>query len=149
MLAAERMPSGEHSVVIDRPLPEVFAFVADKENDPRWRPGVAEISKASGEGRGAVYQQTVKGPGGKPVDADFEITELDPNKRIAFRTIAGPVRPEGSFEFAEADGGTRVTFSLRAELSGLKRLMTPMVTKTMRHELDALDNLKRELEQQA
>ncbi|MDQ2984045.1 MAG: SRPBCC family protein [Actinomycetota bacterium] len=142
------MPSAEHSVVIERPIAEVFAFVADKENDARWRPGVADIRLISRQGRGATYHQTVKGPGGRPVPADIEITELEPNRRIAFRTIAGPVRPEGSYEFAEEDGGTRVTFSLRAKLRGLKRLMTPVVLRTMRSELDALDNLKRELEQE-
>jgi carbon monoxide dehydrogenase subunit G len=148
MLPTQPMPSAEHSIAIDRPVEEVFAFVADKENDARWRPGVQEITKASGDGVGAVYHQRVKGPGGKAIPADIEITELEPNRVIGFRTIEGPVRPEGRFELEATDGGTRVTFSLRAELRGLKRLMTGMVAKTMRRELDALDNLKRVLEQE-
>jgi hypothetical protein len=68
------MPAAEDSIVVNRPRPEVFAFVADHENDPKWRPGVVDIKRASGEGQGAVYTQGVRGPMGKRVDADFEVT---------------------------------------------------------------------------
>jgi uncharacterized membrane protein len=140
------MPSAENSIVINRPRSEVFAFVADHENDPKWRPGVADIKRASGEGQGAIYTQGVTGPLGKRIDADFEVTAYQPDTLLAFRTLAGPVRPEGSFRFEDADGGTRVTFTLNADLTGGKRLMAPMVGKSMRGEVAALDNLKRVLE---
>jgi Polyketide cyclase / dehydrase and lipid transport len=48
------MPSASHSVVINRPASEVFAFVADGENAPRWRTGVLDIQRESGQGVGAV-----------------------------------------------------------------------------------------------
>ena len=140
------MPAAEGSVVINCPRSEVFAFVADHENDPKWRPGVADIKRASGEDRGAIYTQGMKGPMGRRIDADFEVTDYQPDTLLAFRTVAGPVRPEGSYRFEDADGGTRVTFSLDANLSGVKKLMSPMVSKSMRGEVAALDNLKRVLE---
>jgi uncharacterized membrane protein len=140
------VPSAENSVVIDRPRPEVFAFVADHENDPQWRPGVADIKRASGEGQGAIYTQGVKGPMGRRIDADFEVTAYQPDTLLAFRTLAGPVRPEGSYRFEDADGGTRVTFSLNAKLGGTQKLMSPLVSKSMRNEVAALGNLKRVLE---
>ena len=104
---------------------------ADAENDARWRTGVAEISRVSGEGVGAKYHQSIKGPTGKPVDADFEITELEPNKLIAFRTTSGPVRPIGRYELTPEGAGTRVHFTLKAELSGLKKAATPIVQKAL------------------
>jgi uncharacterized membrane protein len=140
------MASAENSIVIDRPRSEVFAFVADHENDPKWRPGVLDIKRASGEGQGAVYTQGVAGPMGKRVDADFEITAYQPDTVIAFRTLAGPVRPEGSYRFDDADGATRVTFSLNANLRGVQKLMAPMVGKSMRNQVAALSDLKRVLE---
>ena len=140
------MASAENSIVIDRPRSEVFAFVADHENDPKWRPGVLDIKRASGEGQGAVYTQGVAGPMGKRVDADFEITAYQPDTVIAFRTLAGPVRPEGSYRFDDADGATRVTFSLNVNLRGVHKLMAPMVGKSMRNQVAALSDLKRVLE---
>ena len=138
------MPSAESSIVINRPRSEVFAFVADHENDPS--PGVLDIKRASGEGKGAVYTQGVHGPMGKRVDADFEVTAYQDGTLLAFRTLAGPVQPEGSYRFEDADGGTRVTFSLKANLRGTQKLMAPMVAKSMRNQVAALDDLKRVLE---
>ena len=140
------MPSAENGVVIDRPRSEVFAFVANHENDPKWRRGVLDIQRASGEGVGAVYRQGVKGPFGRRVPADFEITAFEESSHVAFRALSGPVRPEGSYRFEDANGGTRVTFSLNAEVRGPKMLIAPMVGKAMRNEVGALENLKRVLE---
>jgi uncharacterized membrane protein len=140
------LPSAENSIVIDRPRSQVFAFVADHENDPKWRPGVLDIKRASGEGQSAVYTQGVQGPMGKRVDADFEVTAYQDGTLLAFKTLAGPVRPEGSYRFEDADGGTRVTFSLNANLRGAQKLMAPMVAKSMRNQVAALVDLKRVLE---
>ena len=142
------MPSAQNTVTIDRPLHEVFAFVADKSNDPAWRPGVAEIERVSGEGAGATYRQVMNGPMGRKIPADFEVTRYDVGKRIEFRTTAGPVHPKGRFDFVEEGGATRVTFSLDADLHGAKKLMSPMVAKTMQSEVRALERLKAVLESQ-
>ncbi len=105
-----------------------------------------DIHLRSGQGKGAVYEQGVKGPFGRRVAADYEITSHEPNHRLAFRAIAGPVRPEGVYELEPVDGGTRVTFSLRCSPTGLAKLMTPMVANTMRAEVAQLDNLRATLE---
>ena len=137
-----------NEVVVARPPAEVFAFLADAENDPAWRPGVLDIARVSGDGpgAGARYRQGVKGPGGRRIDADIETTAYEPDRLIGFRATAGPVRPEGRYELAPADGGTRVRFSLAAELRGLKVAMAPAVRRTMAGEVGRLENLKRVLE---
>jgi carbon monoxide dehydrogenase subunit G len=140
------MPSAENSIVIERSRPEVFAFVAEHENDKAWRPGVLDLERASGEGRGAVYRQGVKGPFGRRIPADFEVTAYEKDSHIAFRTLGGPVQPEGSYRFEDADGGTRVTFALNADLRGPQKLMAPMVRRSMSSQVAALENLKSVLE---
>jgi polyketide cyclase/dehydrase/lipid transport protein len=104
------------------------------------------MTRSSGQGVGATYRQIVAGPGGRRIDADVEITEFVPDQRIAFRTTKGPVRPTGSYDLRAGDGGTVVTFRLAATLGGVKKLMAPMVAKTMRSEVAALTELKRVLE---
>jgi uncharacterized protein YndB with AHSA1/START domain len=143
------MAEATNSVEIARPPAEVFAFLADGTNDRRWRAGVLDITPKAGTGVGAVYEQGVKGPFGRRVPADYEITAFEPDRRIGFRAIAGPVRPEGAYELEPVDGGTRVTFSLRCAPSGLAKLMTPMVARTMRSEVAALERLRAVLEADA
>jgi uncharacterized membrane protein len=141
------MPSATNEILIDRARDDVFAFLADPENDPQWRSGVMDLKHVSGRGVGARYAQGVKGPGGRRIPADIEITEFDPGQSIAFQTVTGPVRPRGRYLLSAAEGGTRVRFNLDADLRGFKRLMSSMVQRTMDTEVGQLDRLKRIIEQ--
>lgn len=141
------MPEAHYSVTIQRPVDAVFDFVADGEKGSEWRPGVLDIARISGSGVGTTYKQGVRGPMGRRIAADYQITSFEPNRLLEFQTIAGPVRPRGRYEFESVDGGTRLAFALEAELSGIRRLlMGSMVSKTMESEVRSLDRLKRVLE---
>jgi uncharacterized membrane protein len=141
------MPSARHQVEIRRPAGEVFVFIADGLNGPKWRPGITDIALVSGSGLGAIYKQGVKGPGGRRVDADYRITTYEPNTRLAFEAIAGPVRPKGEYVLEQVDDGTRLSFALEAELAGIKKLlMGGAVQKTMDTEVQATERLKSLLE---
>jgi hypothetical protein len=130
-----------------RPVADVFEYVSDGLNGPSWRPGVLDVALQSGSGAGAIYRQGVRGPGGRRIAADYEITAFEPGRLLAFRAIAGPVRPEGSYGFAADGAGTELTFSLHADLTGWKRLlMAKSVQSTMDAEMAALDRLKAILE---
>lgn len=140
------MPEAANEIVIQRPVEDVFAFLADAENDLKWRGGVIEIERTSGDGVGARYRQKVKGPGGRPISADVEITDYVPNELIGFRATSGPVRPHGRYRLTPVDHSTRVRFELEADLRGPKRLMASMVQKTMEGEVRNLAKLKVVLE---
>ena len=89
------MPHAENTVTINRPSADVFSFLADGEDGHamanRRRRGA--LNRNSGEGVGAVYKQTIRGPGGRSVAADYRVTEFEPDRALAFEAIAGPVRP--------------------------------------------------------
>ncbi|HEY3312894.1 MAG TPA: SRPBCC family protein [Anaerolineales bacterium] len=142
------MAHAENSISIDRPVNEVFDFVADGLNNPLWRASVLDISRLPGkpDGAGAVYKQGLKGPGGGRIDGDYEIVESQPNKLIKFQVIAGPARPTGTYLFEPAGNATRLSFTLHFEPKGLARLMDPMISASMRTEVAMLSNLKSYLE---
>ncbi|MEA2418398.1 MAG: hypothetical protein QOE60_604, partial [Thermoleophilaceae bacterium] len=73
----------EGTTVIDRPIEEVFAFLADGTNDPKFSPRVLEIAKTTDgpTGVGTVYASTVK-DGGVKTKREFKITEFEPPTRI-------------------------------------------------------------------
>ena len=141
------MPAAQRTIEINRPVAEVFAFLADAENDPQWRTAVKEIKRDGPLAVGARYHQRVAGPGGRPVPADIELTTYQPESAVAFRVIAGPVRPQGSYRFEPTADGTAVTFSLTAELTGVKKLlMSKPVQKSMDAEMANLDRAKQVVE---
>lgn len=142
------MPSAQHSVTINRPVADVFAYVADGEKCTEWRSGVLDIRRATGDGSvGTTYAQGVKGPMGRRIAADYMITAYEPNSRLEFQTIAGPARPHGRYDFAEADGGTRLTFALDAKLGGISGIfMSGPVQRTMDSEVQTIERVKEILE---
>jgi uncharacterized membrane protein len=141
------MAHAENTITIDRPVKEVFDFILDGDNNPSWRPGVADIKRITNkpDAVGAKFKQGMKGPTGR-IDADYEIVKCDPNVLIEFRVTAGPARPTGSYKFASRGKSTEVTFILDFQPKGLAKLMEPMINKQMGEEVSTLSNLKAYLE---
>jgi hypothetical protein len=141
------MAHAENSLSIQRSPADVYNFLLDGLNNPKWRPGVLDIARdpAAPAGLGAVYKQGLKGPGGR-IDGDYKITRLTPNALIEFQVVAGPARPTGTYTLAADGDGTRVTFVLDFQPKGLARLMDGMIGKTMQSEVGYLSNLKTLLE---
>ena len=70
------MAHASETVTVERPIAEVFAFLADGMNEPSWRPRVTNVGHVEGtdNGVGATFKQTMKGPGGRPFPGDYRIT---------------------------------------------------------------------------
>ena len=141
------MPRIQRRILIHRPVDEVFAFFTEPRNDPTWRPHVKEISATEPLGVGSTVHQLVKGPAGRRIPADLEVTAYDPQARYAFKVTQGPLRPTGEFRFTPVGGDTEVAFELRAELHGVKKfLLGRTVERTMESEVAGLDKAKAALE---
>jgi uncharacterized protein YndB with AHSA1/START domain len=102
------------TVVIDRPIDEVFAFLADGENDVKFSARVLEIAKTTDgpPGLGTRYASTVK-DGGVKFKREFELTEVQAPTRIRWKEVStGPVvTPEGGYDLAPSgEAATEVTF---------------------------------------
>jgi hypothetical protein len=93
----------ESTVVIDRPIEEVFAFLADGGNDPKFSPPVLEITKTTEgpPGVGTVYTSTVKDAGVK-TKREFKLTEFEPPTRIRWTEVSKNLvsAPEGIYDLA-------------------------------------------------
>jgi len=141
------MPSGKRSIIVNRPIADVFAFFADSENDPKWRSGVTEIKRQGALGAGATYRQRIAGPSGRSMSADTLIAALETNSHVAFKVTSGPVRPQGEYHFRSVAEGTEFTFALNVELSGIRKLlMSAQVQKSVDAEMSNLDKAKQVLE---
>ena len=131
----------EGTAVIERPIEEVFAFLADGENDPKFSPRVLEIAKTTDgpPGVGTVYKSTVKDAGVK-TEREFELTEFDPPTRIrwAERSKNLVTASEGGYDLAPEAGGTRVTIHNVLEGHGPGKLIAPLALRSARKSADEL-----------
>ena len=125
----------EATVVIDRPIEEVFAFLADGENDPKFSPRVLEIAKTTDgpPGVGTVYASMVKDAGVK-TKREFEITEFAPPTRIRWAEVSKNMvtAPEGGYDLAQEGSGTRLTVYNVLEGHGPGKLIAPLALRSAR-----------------
>jgi hypothetical protein len=68
----------ENTVLISRPIEDVFAFLSDFENVPKWNDAIVETRKVSegAVGVGTIYQQVRSVPSRS--GENFEKTKLEP-----------------------------------------------------------------------
>jgi uncharacterized protein YndB with AHSA1/START domain len=129
----------EATVVIDRPIEEVFAFLADGENDPKFSPRVLEIAKTTDgpPGVGTVYASTVK-DAGMTTKREFKLTEFEPPTRIRWAETSKNVvtATEGGYDLAREGTGTRVTIYNLLEGHGLGKLIAPLALRSARKGAD-------------
>ncbi len=116
------MPTLEMSIVIKRPVEEVFAFVENPENEPIWRHSRVEsevetrgVAKADLEdvrggesGLGATGREVSKSLGSK-FESTWEITEYEQNHKVVYRSTSGPGEYESAWTYKSVDGGTKLT----------------------------------------
>jgi len=129
----------EATVVIDRPIDEVFAFLADGENDPKFSPRVLEIAKTTDgpPGVGTVYASTVKDAGMK-TKREFKLTEFEPPTRIRWAEVSKNLitASEGGYDLAPEGSGTRLTIHNVLEGHGLGKLIAPLALRAARKGAD-------------
>jgi uncharacterized membrane protein len=96
----------ENTIQINRPIAEVFAFLSDLENLPKWNYYVLAVAKLTNGpiGIGTMYHQVRKTD-----EQDFRITELIQNQKIAVKTLpqSSPIL-EMKFTLYEEENTTRI-----------------------------------------
>ena len=137
----------ENTVRIDRPVEDVFAFLADFENIPRWNYAIVETRQTSDGpvGVGATYLQVRSMPSRS--EETFEVTEFEPIRRLAIRGGFGPLEGTMTYELEPEDGRTRLTNSAQLEGRGLAKLAAPLASGRIAEAVsENLTTLKRLLE---
>ncbi len=123
---------------------EVYAFLSEPTNVPRWQTGVISSERTSppptvAGSTGRVVLEVM----GQRVSADTKVLEAIPDQRLALATSVSGMSVVGSLDLAAAAGGTKVTFSseVRAEsifMAPLERIVTDAVEKDMASSLARL-----------
>jgi uncharacterized protein YndB with AHSA1/START domain len=139
----------EQSVVIDRPLKEVFGFATDLDTHAQWMVGLVESTHTSEGpvGLGTKYRYVMQMLGRK-VETAGDVTEYERNRKYAWKATSGPFPVfQGSFLFEPLNGGTKVTMLAEAEPGGFFKLAEPLAAGMVRRQLgSSLSNLKDVLE---
>jgi len=127
-----------HEITIPRPIDEVFEFIANPENNPKWDSnyllatipsqepiGVGTTGKSVGLFLGRTYESTI------------EFAEFSPPYNVAHHIRFGSMKMETRNGFRAVGNSTQITHDRRIRLKGLKRLMEPFIGKKIRNKVIA------------
>jgi len=133
---------------VPAPLPAVFAFMNEPENQTRITPSLVESEETGRMENGGARATYVYKMAGIPFRGEVTAREFVPHERIVF-DMTGDIEGEIRWEFTDEEGGTRVTYAADYEIPGsmLARLAEPIAAKYNERELKStLANLRERFE---
>jgi uncharacterized protein YndB with AHSA1/START domain len=134
---------------IDRPVPEVFAYVTDPALLPSWQ---ANTVSATLEGTppirlGSRLREAHSGPGGRVFESLVEVCEYEPDRVFALHVLEGALPVDARITFAPSGAGTVMRFRAHGQPKGLMRLGTPLLARALKRQFaEHCATLKRVLE---
>jgi Polyketide cyclase / dehydrase and lipid transport len=137
-------------IVINRPVEEVFDFVADERNEPRYNSQMrrAEQITRGPIGAGTRFRAEMVSMG-RPVEMVIEFTAYQRPRRLLSSTHMSAMDTLGGLTFDPVPGGTRMRWSWGLRARGVLKLMGPMVVRMGRRQEQRIwTGLKHLLEEQ-
>jgi uncharacterized protein YndB with AHSA1/START domain len=115
-------------ITIKAPINEVFDMVADERNEPRYNPRIVRAEKLDDGpvGAGSRFVAEPKGMGSKGEMA-LTILEYERPHRLHNVVRSSYMDVDGTVTFAEATGGTRLTWDWTITMVGPFRLLSPVL----------------------
>jgi uncharacterized protein YndB with AHSA1/START domain len=128
----------EGEIAIDRPVDEVFDFVADERNEPRYNPRILRVHKLTpgplGQGTRFRAETTAMG---RRAGIAIQYTAYQRPRRLESSIYMSAADIQGTLTFDPAAGRTRMTWSWDMRLRGLFRLLAPIIARSGRRQEQA------------
>jgi carbon monoxide dehydrogenase subunit G len=138
-------------IVINRPIDEVFDFVADERNEPKYNPQMTRAEMVTQRPIGVGTKFHVKTTGvGRTADMTIEYTEFDRPRRLGSATHISNMDINGTLVFEAQGQSTKMKWLWNIEPRGFLKLLGPIVRRMgERQELAIWTGLKKVMEAEA
>ena len=136
------------TVIIDRPVEEVFDYVIDIPNDAEWRTGVVEAAYTSDPplGVGTTGFDRIS-TSGQDMIAEWTTVEYEPGAFARWEYVSGPLQGSGGYVCESTGDGTRFIIEANVKPTGPLRLLGPIFGMILRRQIHAdVNKLKAILE---
>jgi carbon monoxide dehydrogenase subunit G len=137
--------TGFGEVWIEAPPEAVFDYLADARNEPAWLPGARSVTKAT-DGPVGLHTR-FEGEYARAGKVDLELVRFERPRALTIRAHSRMLDFDDAVELAPDGNGTRLTARLTGSPTGLMRVLTPMIARTMTRQFgENWIHLKRALE---
>jgi ligand-binding SRPBCC domain-containing protein len=121
----------EKSIIINKPVKEVFTFVFAEGNYQKIQPDVTEVIEHGPRNTvGSSYTEVRKFLG-QELRTTIEITAFEPNVKWVGKVIKGPVYYEMTITYEASNGGTKYATKMTGETKGFFKLAENLVASQL------------------
>ena len=122
----------ETTVDISRPVPEVFGFVADQTNAPRWQQDLHEVRRLTEGPIGVGSEHAfVRRFAGREIISKNRFVAFEENRYLEFEIPAGWLTGRASYRTAPSANGTKLTSRMQFHAHGPARLFEPVLSRLL------------------
>jgi uncharacterized protein YndB with AHSA1/START domain len=118
---------------IRRPVGDVAAYAGDPGNAPEWYANISSVEwRTEPPVRVGSQLDFVAHFLGRRIAYTYEVTELEPGRRLVMATAQGPFPMQTTYTWSETPGGTHMTLRNTGEPSGFAKVTAPVMEMAMR-----------------
>lgn len=120
------------ATTISRSPGDVFAFLADLTNFPKWRANLVsfEILTAGPTGVGTRCVEVVQ-VGPMRATGTCDVTEFSAGRTMAFKAVSAGIVYDGRIVVEPRDEGSKLTLTGDVQVMGFLKLMQPMLKRRL------------------
>lgn len=128
----------ETSVVINRPIEEVFVYSTDPKNTPKWQTGLLEsrLTSAGPIGVGSTIRD-VRVFMGRQAASTVQVIVYEPNKEFTLKVESSEIRFKTRHLYESTGDGTQVTFIAEGTPKGFFKHVARLIARKMQQQFES------------
>ena len=110
-------------VLIDKPVKDVFAFITNAANMPKWNAAVVSMEQITpGDVGVGTKFKNVGEMMGRRIEGEMEVIAFEPDTKYGFQMNAGPVQVSITLTFKTVGTGTKLSLNAQGNPGGFFKL---------------------------
>ena len=128
----------DFSTLVDRPVKDVFTFVANPNNMTKWNSAVVSIQQATpGDVSVGTKFKTMGEAMGRKLEGELQVQTYEPDSKCAFQLNAGPMQMNLNIAFKTVGTGTKISLNVQGNPAGVFKLAEGVMTGQVKSLMEA------------
>jgi len=134
--------------LIDKPIKDVFAFVANPNNMSKWNSAVVSLEQVTpGEVGVGTKFKSIGEMMGRRIEGEMQVTAYEPDTKCGYEVNAGPMKMNLTVTFKTVGSGTKLSLNAQGNPSGFFKIAEGVMTGRVKSMMEEnLARLKSQLE---
>jgi carbon monoxide dehydrogenase subunit G len=138
----------DFGTLVDKPMKDVFAFVANPNNMSKWNSAVVSLEQITpGDVGVGTKFKSVGEMMGRRIEGEMQVTAYEPDTQCGFQVNAGPMQVNITLSFKTVGTGTKVSLNAQGNPAGVFKLAEGVMAGRVKSMMEEnLARLKSQLE---